>query len=215
MDAPAKVRAEHRWPVAIVVLAAFTIYAVLPDQVQILPRWVLPSLGVAALVPLLVKNPRRFSTESTWSRWLSLGFGFGLVLVNQVYVVLMIAALLDASIDGPNVLLTVLAVWATNVVAYGVLFWEFDGGGPVARRFEGVGDESPQDFLFPQQQRANDAWKPVFFDYLYFSLSNMMAFSPTDVMPLTTRAKALMGLQALTGFVILALVISRAVNILA
>jgi hypothetical protein len=41
-----------------------------------------------------------------------------------------------------------------------------------------------------------------------------MAFSATDVMPMSKRAKALMGYQALTGFVLLALVISRAVNIL-
>ena len=72
------------------------------------------------------------------------------------------------------------------------------------------------DFRFPQHDGApgNKNWEPAFFDYAYFSLSNMMAFSPTDVMPMTTRAKALMGYQAMTGFALLALVISRAVNIL-
>ncbi|MEJ1230055.1 MAG: hypothetical protein WDM88_04560 [Galbitalea sp.] len=72
------------------------------------------------------------------------------------------------------------------------------------------------DFRFPQHDGApgNANWEPGFFDYAYFSLTNMMAFSPTDVMPMTTRAKALMAYQALTGFVLLALVISRAINIL-
>jgi hypothetical protein len=80
----------------------------------------------------------------------------------------------------------------------------------------GTNDEAPQDFLFPQQssERLSSGWHPVFFDYIAFSLSTMMAFSPTDVMPLTTRAKALMAYEALTGFVLLALVISRSVNIL-
>lgn len=74
--------------------------------------------------------------------------------------------------------------------------------------------EVAPDFRFPQEDDGPTPWRPGFVDYLYFALSNMMAFSPTDVMPLTTRAKALMGFQALTGFVLLALVISRAVNIL-
>lgn len=77
-------------------------------------------------------------------------------------------------------------------------------------------DTAQQDFRFPQQDNTVgvEGWMPEFVDYAYFSLSNMMAFSPTDVMPLTRRAKALMAYQALTGFVLLALVISRAVNIL-
>jgi uncharacterized membrane protein len=98
-----------------------------------------------------------------------------------------------------------------------VLFWEIDRGGPYARRFEGVRDEAPMDFRFPQQDGspgADPRWRPEFFDYLYFSLSSMMAFSPTDVMPLTRRAKALMAYESLTGFVLLALVIARAVNII-
>ncbi len=113
-------------------------------------------------------------------------------------------------------LLVALAVWITNVIAFAMLFWELDDGGPVARRVLGTNDEAPQDFLFPQQgaKRLAPGWKPVFFDYVTFSLSTMMAFSPTDVMPLTTRAKAIMAYEALTGFVLLALVISRAVNIL-
>ena len=86
----------------------------------------------------------------------------------------------------------------------------------LARRLEGLKDDSQQDFRFPQQDNPKgvEGWVPQFFDYAYFSLTNMMAFSPTDVMPLSLRAKGLMGYQALTGFVILALVISRAVNIL-
>ena len=84
--------------------------------------------------------------------------------------------------------------------------------GPFARRM--TLSDTVADFRFPQEDDGPVPWRPEFFDYLYFSLSNMMAFSPTDVMPFTSRAKALMGMQAITGYALLALVIARAVNIL-
>ena len=155
----------------------------------------------------------RITTETRWSRWVGIGFALALAVVNQVYVVLVVVHLVDGAVDGPSILLTAFAIWITNVVAFALVYWELDGGGPVARRVEGAHDHSTQDFQFPQQQDGA-SWDPAFFDYAYFSLSNMMAFSPTDTMPLTLRAKALMAYQALAGFVLLALVISRAVNIL-
>lgn len=207
-------RAEHRWPVVVTTLIAFVIYLVLPDKVQFLPSWLLPAIGVAAIIPLLIMNPHRLNRETTWSKWLSILFAIGLLAVNQVYVVRIVILLVDGRVEGPVVLLTVLAVWVTNAIAYAIVFWELDSGGPVLRWLDPDAAAARQDFLFPQQARPT-AWRPEFFDYVFFSLSTMMAFSPTDVMPLSRRAKALMALESLTGFVLLALVISRAVNILA
>jgi uncharacterized membrane protein len=173
-------------------------------------------VGVLVLVPLVLVNPRHLTRETKWSRWIGVGFASGLAAINQVYIVLIVRDLVAGSITGPGILLTALGVWITNVVAFALVYWEIDKGGPVARRLEGLKDDSQQDFRFPQQDNriGVEGWMPQFFDYAYFSLTNMMAFSPTDVMPLSLRAKALMAYQALTGFVILALVISRAVNIL-
>ena len=56
-------------------------------------------------------------------------------------------------------------------------------------------------------------WRPLFVDYLYLAFTNAVAFSPTDVMPLTPLPKVTMVMQALISLVILALVISRAVNV--
>lgn len=208
-------RTEHRWPVAVFAIIALVIYLLLPNTVQFLPSWLIPTVGLLVLVPLVAVNPRRLGKETTWSKWLSVGFALALAAINQVYVVLIVRELVNGQATGPSVLLTALAVWITNVIAFALIYWEIDRGGPVARRMEGYRDDAQQDFRFPQEEPgAQPHWMPVFFDYVYFSLSNMMAFSPTDVMPLTTRAKALMGYQALTGFVLLALVISRAVNIL-
>jgi hypothetical protein len=207
---------EHRWPVVVAVGVVILIWLLLPDELQFVPRWLVPTMAVAILVPLIAFNPKRLDTETRWSRWIGGIFAGGLAVVNQGHIVLLIRELINDEANGPSVLLVALAVWITNVIALAIVFWELDKGGPVARRVLGVNDDAPQDFLFPQQatERLAQGWNPVFFDYVAFSLSTMMAFSPTDVMPLTTRAKAIMAYEALTGFVLLALIISRAVNIL-
>ena len=208
-------RTEHRWPVVAFTVAALGIHALLPDTVRVTPSWLVPAIGAVILVPLLAVNPRRLNRETTWSKWVSVALALGLAGMTQVSIVLIIRELVAGRATGPAVLLTALGVWMINVIAFALVYWEIDRGGPVARRVAGYRDGARQDFRFPQEEPGStDPWMPVFFDYVYFSLSNMMAFSPTDVMPLTIRAKALMGYQALTGFVLLALVISRAVNIL-
>src|SRR5690606_741860 len=152
--------------------------------------------------------------ETPWSRWLSIVLALGLALANQVYVVLLVIELVADRANGPDVLLVAFAVWITNVIAFAIVYWELDDGGPYRRRMAPDTDRTA-DFLFPQEGVARlQPWKPEFFDYVYFSLSTMTAFSPADVMPLSTRAKALMAYEALAGFVLLALIISRAVNIL-
>ena len=208
-------RTEHRLPVLLITLGALTIYLFLPNEVTFLPSWVIPTIGAIVLIPLVLSNPRRLNRETALTRWLGIGFASGLAAVNQVYIVLIIGELVNGVAKGPTILLTTFGVWGTNVIAFSLVYWELDKGGPIARRVEGVNDHARQDFRFPQQADDPDQpWTPEFFDYAYFSLSNMMAFSPTDVMPLSRPAKALMAYQALTGFVLLALVISRAVNIL-
>jgi len=197
-------------------LIALVVYFFLPTPFARFPTWVVPAIGIAALAPLVILNPRRIDREEKWSRWLGVGFAILLTAVNQLYVGAIIRELINGQAKGTGVLLTAAGVWVTDVIAFSLVYWELDKGGPVARRVEGLADDARQDFRFPQQDNTVgvEGWVPEFFDYAYFALSNMMAFSPTDVMPLTRRAKGLMAFQAITGFVILALVISRAVNIL-
>jgi hypothetical protein len=205
MTATAAPKPEHRWPVAVAIILALGVYAFLPAPASWLPSWAFPVAALAAYIPLVVLNPRRLGRETSWSRGLGVGIAIALALVNQVYIV----QILDLLLNGRGV--------GVQVVYIAAGFWEIDRGGPFARRFEGVRDEAPLDFRFPQQDGspgADPRWQPEFFDYLYFSLSSMMAFSPTDVMPMTRRAKALMAYESLTGFVLLALVIARAVNII-
>jgi len=203
--------AEHRWPALIAIVVAVLIYVLLPPHAEVIPRWIVPVAAALLLIPLTILNPHRFTRETTWSRWMSIGLAFGLAVVNQVEVATIVVELLKGSADAPVVLLMALQVWVTNVIAFGLIYWELDRSGPFARR---MGSEPvAPDFRFPQEDAGPTSWQSGFTDYLYFSLSNQMAFSPTDAMPLTSRAKALMGIQAFTGFVLLALVIARAVNI--
>lgn len=220
-------RTRQRWPAFVAIIAMLALYALTPEN--IVPRWVLIAISALIIVAMLVINPRRVNTQEEWTRWLAIILSFMLVAANLIDVYAIVLDLLNLNSDtsGPQVLLFALQVWIANVVAFAVVYWELDRGGPVARATLRRDTLPAADFKFTQDD-DNDAvlevkkesseqanWRPGFIDYFYFSASNMMAFSPTDVMPLTPRAKVLMLIQAFSGFVLLALVIARSVNILA
>jgi uncharacterized membrane protein len=218
---------EYRWPPVLAILVALALYATLPSDVPAILRAIVVLAGLVLVVPVVVLNPRRLDRETRWSRGLSVAQVLLLLVANQVALGIVIHALLTAQhADGPMVLLATLQVWVTNVIAFGLAYWELDRGGPVSRRIRARVQLPYADFRFPQDEDADAVrevaagssehagWVAAFVDYLYFSLTNSMAFSPTDVMPLTTRAKALMGVQSFVAFVILALVIARAVSLL-
>jgi uncharacterized membrane protein len=209
-------RHEPRFPVVIATLVNLVLILLIPEKVQLLPSWVVPVLGVLLMIPLVAFNPRRLTRETTWSRWLSIALAIVLTVANQITMVLTISQLLNGHAKGSTVLLTALQVWVSSIIAFGLVYWELDRGGPVARRDEHIWKTAEADLRFPQNEEktGQSNWRPVYLDYLYVALTNMMAFSPTDAMPLTVRAKMMMGYQSITGFILLALVISRAVNIL-
>ncbi|MBV9527337.1 hypothetical protein [Sphingomonas sp.] len=121
-----------------------------------------------------------------------------------------------ASKAGETLLLDALNIWGTNVIAFGLWFWSIDRGGPASRGLTAI---EKCDFLFPQMTMHGatrpEGWSPGFIDYLYLSFTNATAFSPTDTMPLSRRAKLLMMLESTVSLLTIALVAARAVNILA
>jgi uncharacterized membrane protein len=134
------------------------------------------------------------------------------VLGNLVALGFLVAGLVDTKrghLGGGELLLTAAVIWTTNVVAFGLLFWEIAEAGPVARH----GVRQRLDFQFPQDGDTS-AWRPQVWDYLYVSLTNSIAFSPTDTLPLTMRAKGLMAAGSLISVVTVLLVGARAVNVL-
>ena len=219
--------AEARWPAALGILVALTLYTTLPGSFFPELRYVVLGLGILLLIPVLVFNPRRLNRQARWVRILSISQALLLLLANQVALVQLVVQLVTVpNSDGHPLLLAALQVWVTNVISFALIYWELDRGGPVARWLRAREELPAADFRFPQDEdhdavaevarrsSVKSDWMPAFIDYLYFSLSNSMAFSPTDTMPLSSRAKALMGFEAFAGFVLLALVISRAVGLL-
>jgi uncharacterized membrane protein len=226
-EAQRKARAEHRWPAVVALVIALALYASLPSMFFAPLRYVVVGLGLVLLVPLIIVNPTRFTKETKLTRILSLGQAGILLVANQIALVQLIIELVSAQkSDGPSLLLAALQVWITNVIVFALLYWELDRGGPVTRTRATRKSLPWADFRFPQDEdhdavdevaarsSVKNDWTPSFVDYLYFSSSNSMAFSPTDTMPLSHRAKALMLVESFAGFVMLALVIARAVSLL-
>ena len=130
---------------------------------------------------------------------------------------LLIASLVtekSSALSGGQLLMSGAFVWLTNVIVFGLLYWSLDAGGPRARARRG---RRHPDFWFPQDDNdrlARSGWHPRLEDYTYVALTNGIAFSPTDAMPLTRRAKTLMGLEAMISVGAVLLVAARAVNVL-
>ena len=203
------------WPVRGAVVIAIGLYLALPDRLIPGPRWVVPSLEGIVLVVLTVTTPHRTDVQSTLRRMLALILIATISVANIVNLGLLVRELLKGGVaNGRELIFASVAVWLTNVVAFGLWYWELDRGGPVARHDP---HHREPDFLFPQMAvpgTAQPDWAPSFIDYLYVSFTNATAFSPTDTMPLTPMAKLLMLVQSIASLLTVALVAARAVNIL-
>lgn len=206
---------EARWPATLALLVALGIRVALPERVLYGPRWLVPALEASLLIPLTVANPTHMTRESRNLRSLSVAL-IGLVTTaNASALGLVVRSLLrGGKAGGRELIAAALLIWVTNVLIFALWYWELDRGGPFARMRP---DHRQPDFLFPQMtspQTAPPGWTPEFGDYLYVSFTNSTAFSPTDTLPLTVAAKALMLVQSGTSLVTVALVAARAVNIL-
>jgi hypothetical protein len=215
---------EVRWPASIAIALAAASHALLPSELLFLPRWLIPAVEGVLLVSLIVVNPHRLTRETSVSRLLSLVLSGLIIVANSIALGFLINQLTSSnSVGGRELLLSALQVLLTNMIAFALVYWELDRGGAVARLPSSPVDERRADFTFPQDDPATAAlalgvpgerWIPVFTDYLYLAITNSTAFSPTDTLPLSTRAKALMAVQSLAAIVTTLLAIARAVNIL-
>lgn len=178
--------------------------------------WLVVAVPEALLAVSLTWAPPRHQLEEMGHRRTA-----GLVLIALIVLAngvalagLVISVLLGEERDGAELLFKGITLWTTNVITFGVLYWALDRGGPVRRR---EADPPPADFQFPQMenpQLAAPGWHPRIFDYAYVSFTNAIAFSPTDAMPLTHRAKALMLVESAASSLTVLVIAARAVNIL-
>lgn len=203
------------WPAQLTVAAAIALNLTLADRVTVGPTWLLPSVEGALLAALVIIAPSRAATHARGIRRFALGV-IGLVSVaNIVSLGLLVHYLVNGGkVGGHALILSGVVLWGTNVLLFSVWYWEMDRGGPVVRFLD---PKALPDFQFPQMENpglAPPGWRPGFVDYLYVSLTNATAFSPTDTMPLTQTAKLVMGVQSVAALVTVGLVVARAVNIL-
>ncbi|HEY5013243.1 MAG TPA: hypothetical protein VIK61_11150 [Acidimicrobiia bacterium] len=207
---------EPRVQVTAAIVTAIVLMLALPARVANHPRWVLPGLATLLLIGVFVAKSARLERRTRLLRIASLSLIAVMSLSNAASATRLILDLVRAQgiRDPTQLLLTGGAIWLTNVIVFGLWYWEFDRGGPVERA---AGVQPYPDFVFPQMTNPELApadWEPGFVDYLYMSFTNAMAFSATDVMPMTRWAKLTMLTQSLISVITLVLVIARAVNIL-
>ena len=206
---------ESIWPAQLTVLAAIGLQLALPKRLTVGPTWLLPALEGVLVIGLAMATPRELEQEHPLRRRTAVGLVAVVSAANVFSLVELTHYLLHHKVTkGQQLIVAGVLIWLTNFLIFALWYWELDRGGP-GRRAAGT-DGSP-DFLFPQM--ADDHiepidWRPKFIDYLYVSLTNAAAFSPTDTMPLTPMAKCIMGLQSIVSLVTIGLIVSRAVNIL-
>jgi hypothetical protein len=175
----------------------------------------LSALEGLLLIGLALATPRTLEGVHPLRRRMALGLTALVSVANTASLALLAHQLLHhGTPNGRQLIGSGVLIWLTNVLIFALWFWETDRGGPGKRA---AGQDEAPDFLFPQM--ADDriepiGWRPQFIDYMYVSLTNATAFSPTDTMPLSSRAKVVMGIQSLVSLVTIGLIVSRAVNIL-
>jgi uncharacterized membrane protein len=208
---------ERRWPAGLAVTGAAALQLSLPPRLAMPPRFLLPALEILLLIGLTAANPGRIDRRDMHLRVAGIVLIAAVSLANIWSAARLISELLRAEpiVDSAaRLALNGGSIYLTNIIAFALLYWELDRGGPAARTH---GIEVYPDFLFPQMtspELAPPEWEPNFVDYLYVSFTNATAFSPTDVMPLSRPAKVAMALQSTVALATLALVIARAINVL-
>jgi uncharacterized membrane protein len=213
---PPPAASEPFWPAQVTILAAIGLQVALPSRLVAGPVWLVPTLEGVLFIGMFLATPRQLEHEHKRRRRTALTLTALVGAANIYSLVELTNLLLSHNVDnGRQLIVSGVLVWMTNFLIFALWYWEMDRGGAGKRA---AGHDGPPDFLFPQMSDDRIeplAWRPKFVDYLYVSLTNATAFSPTDTMPLTSIAKMTMGVQSLVSLVTIGLVVSRAVNILA
>jgi uncharacterized membrane protein len=197
------------------VLVAIGLQIGLSKRLTVGPSWLIPALEGVLLIGLSMATPRQLEHEHKTRRRTAIALTAFVSAANIFSLVELSNLLLHENVThGHELIVSGMLIWLTNFMIFALWYWEIDRGGPGRRA---AGHDGPPDFLFPQMSDDRIEpryWRPQFLDYLYVSLTNATAFSPTDTMPLTPMAKSIMGVQSIVSLVTIGLVVSRAVNIL-
>jgi hypothetical protein len=200
------------WPATLAFVLVGAAYSLLvSDRLTVGPPWALLVVAVAAVVAAGVMRRRGQAHVGRWIAIAALGV---ITLSLTASIAYLVTALLTKSLDGIALLEGGAVLWASNIVIFGLLYWEVDGGGPVHRHATGCGSS---DFAFPQMIVGDGKpvnWLPDFLDYLFLAFNTSTAFSPTDTMVMARRAKMMMMYQSILSLVTVVVLVARAINAL-
>lgn len=182
----------------------------LPNIITIGLSWVGPPLVEAPLALWIFFALRKPSNWTRPSVRRAVTVLLAVMVAGVCFNTAMLLTLLSPS-DNPNgisLLLSCGAVLTMNILSFGLTYWWLDGGGPAARLADA---DSARDLQFPQNLE-DEPWEPQPADYLYTAYTNVFAFSPTDTMPVTLKAKAVFTLQSAVALLTLLVTLGLAVN---
>jgi len=215
----------ERLEAAVAVLVAISVQLLMPEKLVLGPVLLLPVAEAVLLVVMLVGRIAIPDPRHPGLRAVSLVLVALMILATVASTARLVESVITGdAVSAQDLIRAGLGIWLTNVIAFALLYWEMDLGGPGVRAQEPAPADLPvtagtgglADFLFPQydSSRVPHDWRPAFADYLYTSFTNATAFSPTDTMPLRHRSKALMALQSSVAMITMAFLLARAVNVL-
>jgi hypothetical protein len=190
----------------------------LPARYRVQPAWLLPAVLLALLAVLIIGDPGRIDRQKAWLRIVTSAVIAVITLANLLAAGRLVVEILTNNklfANHPGGLLAAGAViWATNVIAFALWYWDLDRGGAAARAHHPYDNPA---FVFPEMQHTEyvpATWVPRFVDYLSLAFWTATAISPTDISAIKPWAKLLMMLEAAGSIVLAALVIARAINVL-
>lgn len=202
------------WHAQLVFLLAVALQFTIPNELRVGDKYVVSIIELILVAGIGITAPKRHISFQNFNRTIAILLIGVVSFASLSSLVLVINSLLNGNdILGKHLLIAAFVIFLTNIIAFSLLYWEMDGPGLTGYRKH---DASPK-FDFPQMEskiREAERWEPTYFDYLYISITNSSAFSPTDTLPLTHTAKSVMGVQSLISLLIVVLVTARAVNIL-
>jgi hypothetical protein len=208
-------KTEGRWSVILFLVVIFGFQHIINNRVIIYPEWfrfIFGGLLFASLIMVNITNGKPF-----WIKVENIVIIMSFVIV-EIAVIKGLYILVYDMIYRPKLesglmlLLSSIVCWIINILAFALIFWKFDSGGPEERLIKPqyVGELS-----FPQVGFVRYKWwKPVFMDYFILSVNTSSALGPSDVVPLSLRYKVLMTVEALTSMAIIVIILSRAIGIL-
>ena len=163
------------WEPQLVVACPVALQLSLSEQVTPGPTWLVPSLEGALLIGLVIASPHPNVRHSRFRRHVAIGMIAFVSAANIVSLVLLSNRLLNGGKEnGHALILSGIVLWCTNVLLFGLWYWEIDRGGPAARERH---ERDTPDFLFPQMS------EPRSFTALSIWADAGLVQQPTAIIP--------------------------------